>query len=180
MPPPARASWVSGSLAWLWVCLVIPQPLGIPFVRTSARASGSIDVLFVGLLVWHGSRWWTPRALAISACLGAVSLGVGSFEAGVGLGLVATIVPLSLLWPLAIAEMVLDSARQTRAADRPLLQPVHAPDSNTPTPSRDLVGTGMAVVVAVTCIMLTAAGFAGSLPSKTPHGFSWRWLLPAQ
>ena len=121
----------------------------------------SIDVLFVGLLVWHGSRWWTPRALAISACLGAVSLGVGSLELGVVPALVVMLVPLSLLWPLAIAEMILDSARQTRASDR-LLQPALTQTSNTPTPSPDIVGTGAAIGVAVTCIMLTAVGFAGS------------------
>jgi len=78
----------------------------------------SIDVLFVGLLVWHGSRWWTPRALAISACLGAVSLGVGSLERGVVPALVGMIAPLSLLWYFTMAEMVLDSARQTRASDQ--------------------------------------------------------------
>jgi hypothetical protein len=121
----------------------------------------SIDVLFVGLLVWHGSRWWTPRVLAVSACLGAVSLGVGSLELGVGFALVGMIAPLVLLWPLTIARMVLESARQTRASDQ-ILQPALTPTSNTPKPSPDIVGTGTAAGVAVTCIILTAAGFAGS------------------
>jgi hypothetical protein len=75
--------------------------------------------------------------------------------------LVVMLVPFSLLWPLAIAEMVLDSARQTRASDQ-ILQPALTQTSNTPTPSPDIVGTGAAIGVAVTCIMLTAVGFAGS------------------